>query len=348
MNYQQMDSYFSTNLFNHLRDGIIIMDANRKIIQMNESAKHLMGWREGDIVPYCAYCEKRALKEGEERCYLIANIGHIPYFSSQLPRVGEYLINVEMSNALIYEEPDDGDKHYLLVLRDRTLKDREEAARLSKKVLLHLTEAKEAEHKRLSQELHDGVGQSLYSVAIAMDNLSTTIEDAELAAYIKEVRQELGKAMEDVKFYSQTLRPKSLDQLGLIPTIDTLIKSFRNKKPELQITLQTNCTDRLTPIAEINIYRVVQEALHNMLKYSQASEVEIVFTKDRFGLQITIEDNGIGFDVEAKKEGLGLLHIGERISQLKGQTTIQSEMGTGTKILIYIPKKEIQIDAKDE
>lgn len=331
---------YAEQLFHHLQDGIIIMDTKREIKKMNQAAQKLMGWRVGDVVPYCAYCESRPLQLHEERCYLIANQGKVPYFESKLPRVGEYLINVEMSNALIYEADDTQEKHYLLVIRDRTIKEQQEKARLSKKMLQHLTEAKEAEHKRLSQELHDGVGQSLYSVAIAMDNLSLVIEDEALNAYIKEVRDEVGKAMADVKFYSQSLRPKSLDQLGLIPTVENLIESLRKKRTDLTITLYTNCYERLTAVAEINIYRVVQEALHNIMKYAEAQQVTITFEKDRFGLRICIEDDGIGFDVEAKREGLGLLHMGERISQLKGETMIQSILGEGTKISAYIPKNE--------
>lgn len=331
---------YTEELFHHLQDGIIIMDGKRQIRKINKAAEKLMGWHAGDVVPFCSYCEKRSLASDEERCYLIANQGKVPYFESKMPRMGEYLINVEMSNALIYEA-DDGDKHYLLVMRDVTVKNQQEATRLSKKMLQHLTEAKEAEHKRLSQELHDGVGQSLYSVAIAMDNLSMTIEDEQLAAYIKEVRAEVGKAMEDVKFYSQSLRPKSLDQLGLMPTIETLIESLRQKRSQLHITLQSNCYERLVDVAEINLYRVVQEALHNIMKYAEATEVLIVFKKDRFGLQLTIEDNGVGFNVEQQKEGLGLLHMGERISQLKGKTVIQSVLGEGTKITAYIPKNEL-------
>ena len=331
---------YTEELFHHLQDGIIIMDGKRQIRKINKAAEKLMGWHVGDVVPFCSYCETRKLAAHEERCYLIANQGKVPYFESKMPRMGEYLINVEMSNALIYEA-DDGDKHYLLVMRDVTVKNQQEAARLSKKMLHHLTEAKEAEHKRLSQELHDGVGQSLYSVAIAMDNLSMAIDDEQLAAYIQEVRDEIGKAMEDVKFYSQSLRPKSLDQLGLLPTIETLVKSLRQKRVDLHITVVSNCYDRLSPVAEINLYRVVQEALHNIMKYAEATEVQIIFEKDRFGLQLIIQDNGIGFNVEEEKEGLGLLHMGERISQLKGKTVIQSVVGEGTKITAYIPKNEL-------
>lgn len=337
-----IDQFFSDRLFHHLHDGIIVMNSKREIVKINQAAEELMGWQKNDAVPYCAYCASRTLQPGEERCYLLAKGGKVPYFSSQMPRVGEYMIHVEMSNVLIYEDEITGENYYLLVIRDRTLIEQEEAAKLSKRILHRLTEAKEVEHQRLSQELHDGVGQSLYSVALGMDHLSTFITDENAKIYFKEVREELGKAIEDVKFYSQTLRPKSLDALGLVPTIESLIQSAQDKLPQLSIIFNSNCTERLSPIAEINIYRIIQEALHNMMKYAKAEAAEIRFHRDLFGLQIDIIDDGVGFIVEEKKEGLGILHMNERVAQLEGKITIDSELEKGTTIRIYLPNKTIE------
>lgn len=342
--HSSIDQYFSDNLFHHLQDGIIVMNDQREIIKINHAAEKLMGWRENDAVPYCAYCEKRSLHDGEERCYLIAKGGKVPYLTSQLPRVGEYMVNVEMSNVLIYEDKRSKQKYYLLVIRDRSLKEQENAAKLSKRILHRLTEAQEVEHQRLSQELHDGVGQSLYSVALGMDHLSKFIVDDNAKQYFKEVRAELGKAIEDVKFYSQTLRPKSLDALGLVPTIDSLLQSAQDKFPQLRIEFTSNCHERLSSIAEINIYRIIQEALHNMMKYAQATKAAVDLDRDRLGLKIEITDNGVGFDVDAAKDGLGILHMKERVAQLEGKITIESQQNKGTTISIYIPNKTLEGD----
>lgn len=339
---ESMNFLFSEQLFHHLQDGIIIMDEERHIYKMNAAAKQLMGWDEGDVVPYCTYCENRPLDCGEPRCYLLANKGDIPYFSSQMPNVAEYMVNIEMSNVLVYEEEVTHKKYYLLMLRDRTLKQKEEEAEWSRLILKRLTEAREDEHKRLSQELHDGIGQSLYSVAIAMDHLTNTIEEERLKTYIGEVRQEVGKAMEEVKFYSQSLRPKSLDQLGLLPTIKSLVQSVEKKMPNLSIRLSVHgehAFDQLSSVAKTNIYRVVQEAIHNIMKYADASLVDITFHKTSFGLSMTIQDDGVGFDVEQHKNGLGLIHIVERIAQLEGTTSIESTIGEGTRIQMYVPNK---------
>src|SRR5699024_12696368 len=107
-----------------------------------------------------------------------------------------------------------------------------------------LTETKRDEHKRLSQELHDGVGQTLYSISIAMDNIMKRLQDDQLHDYIEAVRLELGKVMDDVKYYSQALRPKSFDQLGLVATIDSLLDSTQNKLPNTDFHDHSNFNDR--------------------------------------------------------------------------------------------------------
>src|SRR5699024_7398586 len=209
------------------------------------------------------------------------------------------------------------------------LKKKEEEARISKYMIQKLTEAKEDEHKRLSQELHDGVGQSLYSISIAMDNIMKRLQDDQLHDYIEAVRLELGKVMDDVKYYSQALRPKSLDQLGLVATIDSLIDSTKNKLPNTVFHFHYNFNDRLAPIIEINVYRAIQEALHNIMKYAQAKNVSIHLNKQNEILYVDISDDGIGFHVDKKQTRLGLLHIKERISQLAGSTAVKSAPGNG-------------------
>lgn len=327
---------FLDKIFHNIQDGIIVMNQAREIIEMNPAAKRLTGWNIHDKVPYCSFCQQREVAEGEERCYLIST-EEVPYFLSEMPTYHGNLIDVEMSTALILEDEETDEKYYLLVLRDQTLKKKEEEARMSKLMLKQLTEAKEIEHKRLAQELHDGVGQSLYSIAIALDNIIQRVKDEKLHEYIHEVRQELGKVMEDVKLYSQQLRPKSLDELGLNPTIESLIQSLQTKMPNTKFSFYTNVEERLPPTIEINVYRVIQEALHNLMKYSKAKHVNVRIEKKEDFLYIKVMDDGVGFDMEEKKEGLGLRHIQERISQVGGTTEIYSKINYGTIIAIEIP-----------
>lgn len=328
---------FLDKIFAYIQDGIIVMDHERTIVEMNPAAKRLTGWQLGEKVPYCSFCQQRNVREGQERCYLIST-EEVPYFLSEMPTYHGQFIDVEMSTALILEQDDA--KYYLLVLRDQTSKKKEEEARRSKWMVKKLTEAKEEEHKRLAQELHDGVGQSLYSISIALDNIIQRVQDEKLHAYVKEVREELGRVMEDVKLYAQQLRPKSLDALGLIPTIQSLIQSLQSKMPNTLFSFQTNVYTRLSPTMEINLYRIIQEALHNVMKYAKATEVRISIEQTERELLVSVVDNGVGFHVEEKREGLGLKHIQERVFHLGGETTITSAPMEGTTIFVRVPLEE--------
>ncbi|MED0686492.1 PAS domain-containing sensor histidine kinase [Anoxybacillus ayderensis] len=328
---------FLDKIFAYIQDGIIVMNHERTIVEMNPAAKRLTGWKLGEKVPYCSFCQQRNVREGQERCYLIST-EEVPYFLSEMPTYHGQFIDVEMSTALILEQDDA--KYYLLVLRDQTAKRKEEEARRSKWMVKKLTEAKEEEHKRLAQELHDGVGQSLYSISIALDNIIQRVQDEKLHAYVKEVREELGRVMEDVKLYAQQLRPKSLDALGLIPTIQSLIQSLQSKMPNTLFSFQTNVYTRLSPTMEINLYRIIQEALHNVMKYAKATEVFISIEQTERELLVSVADNGVGFHVEEKREGLGLKHIQERVFHLGGETTITSAPMEGTMIFVRVPLEE--------
>lgn len=324
-------------IYQVIQDGIIIMDDDRFIIKMNPAAKRMTGWEIGGTVPFCSFCENRELHENEGRCYLIDR-QEVPYFLSQMPTYHGEKIDVEMSTALIFKDDDNKEKYYLLVLRDQTLKKKEDEARFTKLMLKKLIDTRENEQKRLAQELHDNVGQSLFSVSIALDNIVHRIDDCKLHDYVMEVRKELGRVMEDVKLYSHQLRPRSLDQLGLVPTIEALIESTQTKMPHTIFRFNSSLDQRLEPIVEINLYRVIQEALHNIMKYSSARNVNIELHYHDGEIYMNINDDGVGLENIENNTGLGLTHIEERISQLNGTASIYSEKGKGVKISITIPE----------
>lgn len=330
--------YFK-EIYEHIQDGIIVMKESREIIMMNPAAKKLTGWNVGEYVPYCSYCMTRNSRVDKPSCYLIAN-QEVPSFLSQMPTYHGKNIDVEMSTAIIYQNEETGENEYLLVLRDYSVMQQAREAALNKKMIQALIDAKESEHKRLSQELHDGVGQSLYSVSVALEAIENYVKNNDkLLNYIHEVREELRKVMEDVHTYSHNLRPQSLDQLGLKAALENLIEKIQKGSPNLMIELTTQGLDRCDPAVEINLYRIAQEALHNIIKYAKANYVKIFLLKNNTHIHMKIEDNGIGFNRKIiKNEGLGLKHIEERVDLLNGKCTIQSELNKGTLIDITVPR----------
>ena len=335
----EMENKYLRGIYEHMLEGIIVMRESRKIVIINPAAVRMTGWEVGGYVPYCSYCQTRELKDGEPICYLIAN-KEVPTFLSEMPTYHGDVIDVDMSTAAIYTDEDTGETEYLLVLRNHELYKQARESAINKKMIRALIEAKEEEHKRLAQELHDGVGQSLFSVSLALQAIESFVKDNdELNDYIIEVRKELQIVMDDINAYSHRLRPHSLDQLGLEPTIRSLIELIHKQVPGLVIELKTEGIDRSDPAVEINLYRITQEALHNVIKYAKAKKVDINLLRDKTHIYLTIKDNGIGFDREhIRNEGLGLKHIEERVDQLGGICEILSKTGKGTCIDIVVPR----------
>ncbi|MGG1388844.1 MULTISPECIES: PAS domain-containing sensor histidine kinase [Brevibacillus] len=332
-----MDNGYLKQIFDHLQDGIILMDQERKIMVMNPSAEKMTGWKRGEKVPFCSYCQNRELEPGEERCYLLAK-REVPYFLSAMPTYEGRYVDMEMSTAVIYENGEQNMQDVLLVLKDMTVKKKEEEVRISKQVLQKTLEAQENEHKRLAKELHDGVGQSLYSVSVGIQAIQARLnQEGQFREFMQEIVNELEKAIQDVKLYSLQLRPHSLDQLGLIPTVRHLVSSLNKAHQDVSITFSySNVSDHFQPILEINLYRVIQEALHNALKYAKATLIEVILYKEDDLLTLLIQDNGIGFVRDQVQVGLGLKHMEERVDQMEGTLQIQSVLHEGTSIKVTV------------
>ena len=340
MSDQFNENKYSHQIFQNIHDGIIVMNDERSIVLMNPAAEALTGWKKDGKVPYCTYCENRNKAEGENKCYLLQN-DEVPYFLSEMPTYHGNQIKVEMSTALMFNDEHSGKKEYLLVLRDQKLKEKEEEARIAKLILKQVIDAQENEHKRLAQELHDGIGQSLYTISLALQTIESRVEDTKLLDYMDDVRTELDHAMNDIKSYSQRLRPQSLDRLGLVASVQSLATSFHTVHPTLEINLEINQVDRLPSLVEINVYRVIQEALHNAIKYSMASSLWIRMEVEFEHFLLSVEDSGIGFDPgELANEGLGLRHMKERIEQLGGEFALSSQVNKGTRIHVKIPLRD--------
>ncbi|MGM9988081.1 MAG: ATP-binding protein [Bacillaceae bacterium] len=323
-------------IFQYIQDGIIVMNESRDIMEMNPAAKQLTGWKKGEKVPYCTYCRSRIVKEHEERCYLVGK-KEVPYFLSEMPTYKGENIEVEMSTALLFSNSEGNEQLYLLVLRDQSLKQKEEEARIAKLMIKQLIEAKEEEHQRLAQELHDGVGQSLYSISIALKHIEKKIENEELIQYTRELRDDVSRLLFDVKNYSYYLRPKSLDELGLAPTIRNFLHNIQHNVPKITFSFQCGEEQRWLPEIEINLYRVVQEAVLNAIKYAKASHIDVSLSCTIAGITLQIIDDGIGIKEENRKLGLGLKHMEERLSMLEGTFSIHTTEGQGTTIQGFIP-----------
>lgn len=209
--------------------------------------------------------------------------------------------------------------------------------------LAKISRAQEEERKRIAQDLHDDVIQELASLSLNIESsLRNTAQMPQTPTKcLKQVQSKLNEITTSLRRFSQSLRPDILDRLGLAPALETLTKELRSEG----VTLYTETAGtrrRLPPETELSLFRVAQEALRNIRKHAQATEVlvKIEFTPNKVSL--TIADNGRGFRIPkaiddfVNKDKLGLIGMQERTRSVGGTFSIKSQIGKGTKVVARI------------
>ena len=221
-------------------------------------------------------------------------------------------------------------------------------ARRTEELLRALTnrvlQVQEAERGRVSLELHDHITQLLCAILFRsqalVDELST--RDGPSLREAMKLREMLSTTATEVERISRNLRPGVLDQLGLVAVLRATSTEFaaRTKLP-VELTC-VQLTARLPADTELTLYRILQEALKNVEKHAHAHQVSVCLTRSGAFVQLTIKDDGIGFDpsrrLAGKKGGrLGLLSMRERAAYAGGLLEVKSVHGTGTEIMVRIP-----------
>jgi signal transduction histidine kinase len=206
--------------------------------------------------------------------------------------------------------------------------------------------AEEQERKRIARELHDGLGQSLNAIAV---NVRTTLErvgDKVKTGFesLEAIMPIIHQSIEEVHRIGMNLRPSLLDDLGLLPTLGWFVREYQKIYPSIRIEKQTEIEETQVPDPlKAVIYRILQEALNNIAKHSKANLVSISLRKKDDRIELVIEDNGIGFDMESVKNGFGLGSMRERAEFSVGSFDIESVKGKGTVIRASWPIEQLSL-----
>ncbi|MBF0511095.1 MAG: PAS domain-containing protein [Candidatus Omnitrophica bacterium] len=202
-----------------------------------------------------------------------------------------------------------------------------------------IIQAQEQESNRIARDLHDDLGQSLAILKMMIQSswLSESKEAKKRNTDQKKIIDYLNGIIEKSRHMAMRLRPSTLDVLGLTSALGSMFKEI-SANNKLKIAFQSVPMDDLEFKAEpINLFRIVQEAMSNILKHAKASQVQVNATCSKGRLQIIIEDNGRGFTFTGSSYGLGLTTMQERAKLLGGLISIQSKPKHGTRIVIEVP-----------
>ena len=200
--------------------------------------------------------------------------------------------------------------------------------------------AQERERFELGQELHDNINQILATSKLYLD---VAIEEREprLELLIKS-RNNISMAIEEIRRLSKELITPSLNDLGLIQSIKELIRNIQaTGKMKIRLSISGLDEDALQPEQKINVYRIIQEQLNNILKHAEASSVAIELNKHREQIRLLVEDDGRGFDPRMRRYGVGISNIMSRAELYNGKVEIDSSPGKGCRLEVILNSKAL-------
>jgi two-component system sensor histidine kinase UhpB len=196
--------------------------------------------------------------------------------------------------------------------------------------------AEEEERKRIARELHDDTAQSLAALMLRLRVVRGQEDRAARDRMLDELRAEIGEALERIRRFARGLRPPALDELGLVPALESHARTI-SEAAGIPVRVESGTVDGLLgPEAELALYRIAQEAVSNAVRHAGARSVQVRIEPMERAVLLTVRDDGRGFDVEktraGDRPGLGLFGMEERAGYLGGQLEIESRPGAGTVV----------------
>jgi signal transduction histidine kinase len=226
-----------------------------------------------------------------------------------------------------------------------------ERARALRDRITRVTLAQEEERRRISRELHDGLGPSLAGAVNRLRACQQTLRgDPDRAEReLDEVTLELKNNIQDIRHLIYDLRPQALDQLGVVGSIRQQVERL-GEEGGVRTVAHIQDDLELDPLLEATVFRVVQECLSNVRRHSGATRVAVSLYDTEEGIELVVEDDGSGFDPDGARngaawEGVGLVSMRERADLVGGRLSVDSAPGAGCTVRLRVPSKEVPVGA---
>ncbi|CCQ95673.1 putative PAS/PAC sensor signal transduction histidine kinase [[Clostridium] ultunense Esp] len=328
-----MESIWTKEILDQFPEGVIVMDQHRVILYINRIAKEQMGWKEGEKVPHCSYCEMREVLPGEERCILMHDHA-LPVFESHMPTYEGKHSFFQMSTKKILLN---GTAGYILIIRDPLRIAEEQTKKMEHTLVKETILAQERERKRIARLLHDEIGQTIYSAVLGLQGIERHECDPAMKKHARKLTTGLEEALERIRRISRTLRPLPSDAFDLHEAVLRAAEDWREMEG---IAIHLHLPPRklsLSHEASLHLYRVLQEAVLNAVRHGKAKQIDLLLEPRQTRLFFQVRDDGRGFKVEECKEGVGRYHMKERIEMMGGEIKWFSKIGGPTVVEGYIP-----------
>jgi PAS domain S-box-containing protein len=326
-------------------EGVLVCGPRGKITFVNENLCRMLGRTRDELVgkPAAQYFGEIAA-----RCRRAAQSGGGDRYEAELRTKANRSIVVEVCSERV-EDSNGAKLGSFAVMIDMTA--RANALRQSETEVRLLSAqfmaAQELERQRIARELHDSIGQALGGVKFGLETCEAQLAEGSYNAVLKSVRQftaRIQSVVEEVRRISMNLRPSTLDDLGIVPTLGWFIREFRTiyHRLDLDIAVDIGEEEVAAPV-KTAIYRIVQEAFNNVVSHSCARKAGLILRRAGNQIELRIQDNGAGFDpgalrvAESGGRGLGLASMRERAEVTGGRFSVQSASGSGTTVRVCWP-----------
>ena len=356
-NFNKMGSSLEENIKENQRlasiaeqtaDAIIMHDKNLKISFWNHSAETIFGYKRSEVIGKSAglIVPEKLKKEFLDNLSNIKKRQSINnYETKRLTKKGD-LIDVSISASPLIDKKTKKVVGDIVSMRDISekilAKQSQKELRQNRELTAIIQGHIEDERRSLARELHDELGQYVSAVKIFAQNIINRSKgkDKDIEESALSVTSAANQIYDGMHSIIRQLRPGSLDNLGLSETIKDMASNWRSQHPSIQIDLFVGKNlDHLGEAININIYRIIQEAMNNCLKNARAHNISINLDhKDKY-LTLIFNDDGVGFDTNllTKSKQFGLIGMKERVKSLSGMFSIKSTPTKGTLINISIP-----------
>ena len=338
-------------------DGIITIDHEGRMVELNSAAEKIFGQSQSkligeNVLEVIPASFKPWFKNGLINCFAGVK-GPIQGSRIEMPALrtdgSHFFAEFTITQIRLLGHP-----MFTLYIRDITKHKHAEAELRS--LPQRIIKAQEDERSRIARELHDGINQMIASVKMRLRKVEEGLPDLKPAAreILRRCDSLLVKVLEENRRIAHNLRPAELDQLGLTAACRSFCSDVQSRTSLKFQYRFIPFSQRLSPAIELNLFRIVQEAINNIEKYAQAKSVKLQIQFVKHSLVLKIQDDGNGFDAKNLKSegkmlhGLGLTNMRERALSLGGTCEITSQLGVGTTIIVRVPVRTAPKGAKSK
>ena len=325
-------------VFSESSDAVLVFDANGRIIDFNRAAIAMFETIKLNLT--LSYFSDY-INNDEELKFITNKIceeGILDNYECKIsPKIGHKKICLISANKICNNYGDV--VSYQAVIRDVTKRTNMQQMLLKTAII-----SQDKERARISRDLHDGIGQTLLGIKFQLNQLLENATEQQ-KPQLEEISNNFLSTIQQLRKTCYDILPPSLSNYGIQKAIINLCDNYPNNNitiiPVFKNEILTSDKE-----LEVSIYRIVQEFINNSVKYANCSEIKIIFSLVEDQLNITLTDNGIGFDINNYKKGLGISNIISRVKSFYGTIKVVSNNKNGTKFNINIPfiNEQVNID----